>query len=270
MKFTYGRLMAALGMGVVTAVMLCLFARMAQATALTAERDTPQRRGAGYSFTQGSNVIYAGAMVAINSSGKAVAASDSASLKVVGRAKATQDNTGSSYSATRTIEVEAGVFRWENDGSFTDANIGDLAYVKDDQTVDTAANRSQDIIAGVIVDTDSSGVWVDTHDIGSQGAGSVTTLATSGAATLGSTLSVAGGSTLGGTTVAVTNNATVGGTLAVTGAITGSSTVGATGFKIGTVIGLTGIQTNAGTGYTNLWMFSGGILTNVSFTGSMP
>ena len=39
---------------------------------------------------------------------------------------------------------------------------------------------------------DSSGVWVDTFDIGSQGAASVTTLAASGAVTVGGTLAVTG------------------------------------------------------------------------------
>jgi hypothetical protein len=71
-----------------------------------------------------------------------------------------------------------------NGDSFTDANIGDLAYVEDNQTVQKAASASQDIIAGVIVDVDSSGVWVDTHDIGSQGAGSLTTLAVSSTSAL--------------------------------------------------------------------------------------
>jgi hypothetical protein len=125
------------------------------------------------------------------------------------------------------------------------------------------------------VDVDSDGVWVNTYRIGANGAASVTTLAASGAATLGSTLSVAGATTaaalttsgtttLGGTTVAITNNATVAGTLV------GSSTIAATGFKIGSVSGYGTVVTNKGTGYTNLWFFSGGLLTNITFTGNMP
>lgn len=228
--------------GVMVAMASWLCAPTAHATALTAERDTPSRGGHVYAFTQGSNVIYAGSMVAINTSGKAVPAADSASFKVVGRAKATQDNTGSSYSAARTIEVEAGVFRWVNGGSYTDANVGDLAYVSDDQTVFTAASATQDVIAGVIVDVDTSGVWVDTHDIGSQGAASLTTFAASGAATLSSTLDVAGATTVGGTlgvtgasTLAALNAtgaANLGSTLKITGALTGSNTVTAAGALI--------------------------------------
>jgi hypothetical protein len=247
----------------------------AQAAALTAERDTPEIGGESFDFTQGSNVIYAGAIVVINSAGTAEAGTDAASKRVVGRCERTQDNTGVNYKAARTIRVKTGVFRWVNGGSFTDANIGDLAYISDDQTVTTGASASQDIIAGTIVDVDSDGVWVNTYRIGANGAASVTTLAASGAATLGSTLSVAGATTaaalttsgtttLGGTTVAITNNATVAGTLV------GSSTIAASGFKIGSVSGYSGIATNKGTGYTNLWCFSGGVLTNVTFTGNMP
>jgi hypothetical protein len=179
-------------------------------------------------------------------------------------------NVGSGvYKATRTIRVKTGVFRWVNGGSFTDANIGDLAYISDDQTVTTGASASSDIIAGTIVDVDSDGVWVNTYRIGANGAASVTTLAASGAATLGSTMSVAGAATLS-STAAIGGAATCGSTLTVTGAVVCVSTVQASGFKIGAVSGYSGIATNKGTGYTNLWCFSGGVLTNVTFTGSMP
>ena len=241
----------------------------AQAAALTAERDTPEIGGESFDVTQGSNVIYAGAIVVINSAGTAEAGTDAASKRVVGRCERTQDNTGVNYKAARTIRVKTGVFRWVNGGSFTDANIGDLAYISDDQTVTTGASASQDIIAGTIVDVDSDGVWVNTYRIGANGAASVTTLAASGAATLGSTMSVAGAATLS-STATIGGAATCGSTLTVTGAVVCVSTVQANGFKIGAVSGYSGIATNKGTGYTNLWCFSGGVLTNVTFTGNMP
>jgi len=157
-----------------------------------AELDTPERIGEVVALVQGSNVVYVGNMIAVDSSGLAVLASDTASLKVIGRCQATSDNTGAEYAATRTVEVKRGVFQWDNDGTFTAVHIGDLAYVSDESAVTTAALASHDIIAGLIVDLDDDGVWVDTFAIGSQGAASVTTLSASGAAVLGSTLSVAG------------------------------------------------------------------------------
>lgn len=219
---------------VVVFVAVVLFApRTVLATAATAEVDTPARSGDLIVLVQGSNVVYAGTLVCVDSSGLVEHATDAASKKVIGRAEVTQDNTGSSYSATKTIKVRRGIFRWTNGDSFTDANIGDLAYVEDNQTVQTGASASSDIIAGVIIDVDSDGVWVDTHDIGSQGAGSVTTIAASGAATLGSTLSVAGASTLTGaatlqSTANIAGAATLSNNLSVAGAstLTGAASIG--------------------------------------------
>jgi hypothetical protein len=192
------------------------------ATAASTEVNTPTRTAVEIVLIQGSNIVYAGTMVCVDSSGLVEHATDAASKKVIGRAQETQDNTGSNYSATRTIKVRRGCFRWVNGDSFTDANIGDLAYVEDNQTVQKAASASQDIIAGVIIDVDSDGVWVDTHDIGSQGAGSLTTLATSGAATLGSTLSVA-------STAQITGAATLQSTANIAGAVVMSNTLNVAG-----------------------------------------
>lgn len=202
--------------------MILLMPRQAGATAASAEVNTPTRTAVDIVLVQGSNIVYAGTMVCVDSSGLVEHATDAASKKVIGRAEVTQDNTGSSYSATRTIKVRRGCFRWVNGDTFTDANIGDLAYVEDNQTVQTAASASSDIIAGVIIDVDSDGVWVDTHDIGSQGAGSLTTLATSGAATLGSSLSVA-------TTAKITGAATLQSTANIAGAVVMSNALSVAG-----------------------------------------
>jgi len=187
-------------------------ATLAHATALTEARNTPSRAGSAIVVGVYTNTrIFAGSMVAINSSGYAVSASDAASQSVIGAAYETVDNRtnadGAGDSGTMTIQVIRGVFRWVNGDSFTDANIGDLAFVEDDQTVQKAASASNDSIAGVIIDVDDDGVWVDTSTIGSQGSGSLTTLTTSGAVTLGSTLGVTGATTLSGT-LAVTGVAT--------------------------------------------------------------
>jgi hypothetical protein len=158
---------------------VAMLAQQAGATALSANRDTPMRSGELVTIVAASNHIYAGSIVCENGSAAAVAAADASGYAVIGRAEAEVDNTGVNYSATRTVTVRRGVFRWANGGTFTDANIGDLAYVSDDQTVTTAAAATYDIVAGVIIDVDADGVWVDTYAIGGQGAASVTTLAVS-------------------------------------------------------------------------------------------
>jgi len=141
---------------------------------------------------------------------------------VVGRCDRTSDNTLANYSATKTVTVRRGVFRWANGGSFTAADIGSFAYVQDAATVTTAGASVNKSIAGQIVLVDSLGVWVDTYVEGAQGSTSVSTLAVSGNASVGGTLAVTGASTL-------TGNTAVTGTLGVTGAATLSSTLAVTG-----------------------------------------
>lgn len=239
---------------------LCMIgAIFAQATALTESVNTPQRAGKGFGILQASNVVYGGAIAAIDTStGKIVPATDTAGLMVVGRIDSTSDNTGTAYLSTRRASTSRAVFRWANGGSFTAANVGTMAYIQDDATVTTAAAASADIPVGLIVEVDSDGVWVDTTSLARVLAGTLDSLAVTGAGSFGTTLAVGGASTL-------TGAATVGGTLGVTGAITGSSTVAATGYKIGAFSGVTGVYTNTPTS-TNVFYFGGGVVTNVVAT----
>jgi hypothetical protein len=200
--------------------------------ALTQGRDTPSRPGEAVGLTMASNVIiYAGAMVAINTSGLAAPAADVAGYGVVGRAEETVDNRGVLYSATKPIAVSRGIFRWVNGDAATDADIGKLAYVTDDQTVNKTGG-GQNIIAGSILDVDTAGVWVDTSRIGPIGATTPTSLAVSGNGTVAGTLAVAGRSSL--TNTAVTGGLTVTGTVAVVGSQTVSTSLTANQLWLGT------------------------------------
>lgn len=218
--------MKRLATAVAVAAMVMSMAAQSWATALSANRDTHSRSGEYVTMLVASgSVVYAGSMVCENGSAVAVPASDSSGYAVIGCAQEKADNSGVNYSATKTVKVRRGVFQWVNGGSVTDANVGDFAYVSDDQTVTTAASATYDIIAGVIIDVDSDGVWVDTYAIGGQGAASVTTLAASGASTLtgavalGNTLSVAGVSVLTGA-AHLASTLKVAGATTCTGAVT--------------------------------------------------
>ena len=178
-------------------IVIAFVGQSALAAALSDNRDTPELRGVYYAFTQASNTIYAGAMVCINSNALAAPAAASAGYVIAGRAESKSDNTGSSYAASTTIKVKRGVFRWGNGDSITDADVGSLCYVSDDQTVVVSTNGlAANVVAGVIVDVDSSGVWVDCHNIGAYGAAAPASLAVSGNATVGGTLGVTGVATL--------------------------------------------------------------------------
>lgn len=170
--------------------------------ALTEARDTPERTGELVAVGVASNtVIYSGAMVAVSATGYAVPASDTAGLKVLGRAEATVDNSGTAGDGAQTIVVRRGVFRWTNGNAFTVADVGTLCYVEDDYQVQKAAAATHDIIAGLIIAVDAQGVWVDTYSLPSSGSSTVVNMTASG-------------------NLAVTGNGTFGGTLGVTGVMT--------------------------------------------------
>ena len=119
-------------------------------SALTTSRNTPERVSRSRQF-EADGTIYCGGLVAVNSSGKAVAASDSAGLQVVGRA---EHNALSG----EKISVCSGCFAYDG-SSFTKADIGKMVYVSDDQTV--AKSSTNKVIAGAVFDVDSNGVWIN-------------------------------------------------------------------------------------------------------------
>ena len=150
----------------VSALFATLAPAPAGAAAATQELNTPQRTGDQVALTQGSNQVWAGTMVALDSNGLALPAANTSGLKVVGRAFRSQDNTGTRYLATRRLLVDRGVFAWGNGSNvFTQANITDVAYVMDDSNVSTTNNATNAIAAGRIVDVDTANaqVWVDTR-----------------------------------------------------------------------------------------------------------
>lgn len=125
--------------------------------ALTAPRNTLESEGRFVTLTVAAGAtIHAGALVAANASGQAVPASDTAGLKVIGRAE--ENATAGNY-----VRVKRGAFIFENDGNITIANIGATATVADDETVSLAANTTNDIPAGKILDVTAEGVLVDTR-----------------------------------------------------------------------------------------------------------
>ena len=174
-------------LGIVAVGILFVVLGAAFGGALSANRDTPSRDMRTITLTvKNDEVIYAGAMVSCDSTGEAVNSTDTAGEIVIGRAAEYVDNSADGS----TIDVDIGTFRWANGDSITAAHIGDFAYVADNQTVNktTPANS---VIAGIIVDKDSDGVWVDTYHIPAV-AGAVTTLSASGAVTFSSTLAMQG------------------------------------------------------------------------------
>lgn len=129
-------------------------------SALTSDRNTPRRDGEFYEYPVAAGaVIHAGGLTALNSAGLAIAASDSAGLKVVGRAEISADNTGGANSAIY-VRVRKGVFGYEKATTNTpaQADVGADVYVTDDQTVATASTSS--IKAGTLMAVDALLAWI--------------------------------------------------------------------------------------------------------------
>jgi hypothetical protein len=131
--------------------------------ALTADRNTPMRDGETLVIgVAGSKKIYAGALVALDSTGYATPGETATTLKGLGRSEALADNTSGS-DGDITVEVRKGAFRFDNSSGadeITAAEIGSDCYIVDDQSVAKTDGTSTRSVAGQVFDVDSSGVWV--------------------------------------------------------------------------------------------------------------
>jgi hypothetical protein len=109
-----------------------------------------------------STKIYAGSLVAINSSGYAVPAGATAGHRVIGRADETIDNSAGANGAL-SVRVEQGCFKWTNSAgsAVAQSGVGAVCYVEDDNTVASSASNS--IVAGIVVEVESDGIWVMTQ-----------------------------------------------------------------------------------------------------------
>ena len=120
--------------------------------ALTKERATQQALG-NEAIIEAGGTIYAGSLVSVNASGKAVASSDTASTVVVGVAQNT-------VKSGEKVRIRRGDFVLDNSATAAveSSLIGSDCYVEDDHTVaDTATNS---IVAGKVLDILDEGVVV--------------------------------------------------------------------------------------------------------------
>lgn len=141
-------------------------------SAATAEISVQDRAGGFLSIpVEASTLIYKGTLVALNASGNAIPAADTAGLRVVGRAEATADNSAG-LAAAINVRARRGCFAYTNDGTHpvTEALVGQPCFVLDDQTVGATAGSTNKVKAGYVdsIDPNTLKVWVDTslHPLG--------------------------------------------------------------------------------------------------------
>ena len=131
-------------------------------TALTTDRNTPRRENNDVEGhpVKGGVTIFAGALVMLDAAGWAMPGITGAGLVTIGRA---DERVAAVANGDANVRTRRGTFRFANSGggdAITRAEIGDPAYVVDDQTVAKTSNSGARSAAGVIRDVDAQGVWV--------------------------------------------------------------------------------------------------------------
>lgn len=130
--------------------------------ALTTDRRTQERlAGIRELGVLANTTVFAGAMAAVDAAGWVVPAAAVAAHRVIGRNE--QRVTGSAVSGEVRAKVKTGVFKFANSTSgdlIGRADIGQPAYVVDDQTVAKTSASNTRPVAGTIFDVDADGVWI--------------------------------------------------------------------------------------------------------------
>lgn len=131
--------------------------------ALTKDRNTPQAIG---DFRNGpvaaTAILFAGALLMRNAAGYLLAGATATGMVGVGRVEAFVDNS-SGADGNLNVDFRPGFFRFANSAGadeITVAEIGDVAFIVDDQTVAKTDGTSTRSPAGIIDNVDDQGVWV--------------------------------------------------------------------------------------------------------------
>lgn len=113
-----------------------------------------------------SNVsIFEGALVAVNAAGYLDNAGDDANTVVVGVADESVDNSGGSAGDKEVKVRRTGVYTFVAGWSAAQTDVNTLVYASDNQTVNLAANLTNDVLVGRVVEVlSSSKVRVDIRD----------------------------------------------------------------------------------------------------------
>ena len=103
--------------------------------------------------------LYVGEMVSQDATPEALAASDTASELVLGIGTKEIDNTDDGETVN---DISTAIHLMDNSSTaLAKTDIGGFAYVEDACTVTTIAGATNNIIAGVVVEVTSDGVYVD-------------------------------------------------------------------------------------------------------------
>lgn len=118
---------------------------------LTADRKSVRKDGTLFtSKVSASNVIYAGSLVGVNSTGYALPAADSSAQTFAGKADARADNSAGADGEMTVDGHRSGVFEFNASG-MAQADLNQDAYVVDDNTVGRGIVAQPVNVTGVVV-----------------------------------------------------------------------------------------------------------------------
>ncbi len=138
-------------------------------SATTGPRNTRERGDFYHSeeqFAKTALVFNNGAMVAVDATGYLVPCIASTALKRVARVNVSPERVVSTVgvaSGVKKLKIEFGEFEWANSGggdAIAQADVGNLCYVVDDQTVAKTDGSGARSVAGRIMEVTSAGVFV--------------------------------------------------------------------------------------------------------------
>lgn len=135
-------------------------------TALAASRNTKSREPGIRGYTvAAATTIYKGGLVAINAGGYLVPASDAANLVVVGVAFDDADNSAGANGDIKCRVQSGRSYLFDvSPTALTQADVGNMTYVEDDQTVSADSNDGTNAIdAGIVeefVSATEGWIWI--------------------------------------------------------------------------------------------------------------
>lgn len=126
---------------------------------------TDNQQGEVLSFPMAAVQIFEGAIVALNSAGYLDNAGDDAGAVVVGIAEESKDNSGGSAGDLSLKVRRRAVVTVNANHTAAQTDLGVIAMAVDNQTIDLAANTTNDVPVGRIVEfISTSKVRVDLGD----------------------------------------------------------------------------------------------------------
>ncbi|MDT8383002.1 MAG: hypothetical protein RRB22_01150 [Gammaproteobacteria bacterium] len=108
-------------------------------------------------------VCFAGGLAVANATGFAAPGSVATTLTYLGRFEEKKDNTGGADGAVDVLVRRNKAFQFANSAgdAVTQASLGKVCYIEDDETVSATNGTGTRSAAGIVIGIDADGVWIE-------------------------------------------------------------------------------------------------------------